>query len=67
MTTTTEKIHQYRTIDLWRQALNHKLRNRCQRKAARATRQKRGQRAKHTRVGAWTRTKRAMCSRSWRK
>jgi len=56
----------YATIDLWRRAQNTKATNRDRRKQATATRQKRGQRARHTRVGAWTRTKRAMSSRSWR-
>jgi len=65
MTATTE--HQYRTIDLWRRAMNTKAASRYHRKQARATRQATGQRKRHTRVGAWTRTKRAMCGRSWRK
>ena len=57
----------YRTIDLWRRAQNMKARNRRNRKQARATRQNRGQRASHSRIGGrWTRTKRAMSSRSWR-
>lgn len=44
MTAATEKIT-YRTLDLWRRAMNTKATNRRNRKAARATRQHRGQRA----------------------
>ena len=66
METTATKEHEYRTIDHWRHAMNVKTANRRDRKQARATRQATGQRKRHTRVGAWTRTKRRMCSRSWR-
>lgn len=51
MTATTEKIHLYPTYDLWCHAQNMKARNRRRRKVARATRQNRGQRKRHMRVG----------------
>ena len=67
MTATIEtKIHQYPTIYAWQHAQNMRAANRRDRKQATATRQATGQRKRHTRVGAWTRTKRRMCSRSWR-
>jgi len=57
----------YATIDLWRHAQNVKTRNRRLRKQATATRQNKGQRARHNRRGApKPNTKRAMSSRSWR-
>ena len=61
------KEHQYPTINDWQRARNRKATNRRNRKQATATRQNRGQRASHSRIGGrWTRTKRAMSSRSWR-
>ena len=57
----------YRTIDLWRRAQNMKARNRRNRKQATATRQARGQRARHNRRGHTWHNGRpsAMSSRSW--
>ena len=57
----------YRTIDLWRRAQNRKATNRRNRKQAQATRQARGQQARHNRRGHTWRNGRpsAMSSRSW--
>jgi len=57
----------YATIDLWRRARNRRAANRRNRKQATATRQARGQRAKHNRRGhAWHNGRpSAMSSRSW--
>ena len=64
---TVTKEHQYKSLGAWRHAVNVKATNRRKRKQARATRQTRGQRPRHARVGGhWTRTKRRMCSHSWR-
>jgi len=63
----TAKEHQYATIDDWRRAQNVKATNRRDRKAARATRQATGQRARHNRRGHTWHNGRpsAMSSRSW--
>jgi len=67
METVQPKEHQYPTIDDWRRAQNRRAANRRNRKQATATRQNRGQRASHSRIGGrWTRVKRAMCKHSWR-
>jgi len=57
----------YHTIDLWRRAQNRKATNRRLRKVATATRQARGQRARHNRRGHTWRNGHpsAMSSRSW--
>ena len=61
METVQPKEHEYRTIDLWRHAQNVKATSRRLRKQAS------GQRPRHNRIGgAWTRTQRRMCSKSWR-
>jgi len=68
MTASTEpKIHQYPTIYAWQHAQNIKTANRRKRKAATATRQATGQRARHNRRGHTWRNGRpsAMSSRSW--
>ena len=64
---TEMKEHAYRTIDLWRHAMNVKAANRRNRKQATATRQARGQRARHNRRGHTWRNGHpsAMSSRSW--
>jgi len=61
METVQPKEHEYKSIYAWRHAQNVKAANRRLRKQAS------GQRPRHNRIGgAWTRTLRRMCSKSWR-